>query len=82
MMVWLILSFIWAALLLFMIFFPKRWASIVEKENSFWVKKGIIKAKTAEKIAIFEKGKGLKILVGIGMLGFFLLVYLYTVLEI
>lgn len=72
MLVWLVFALLWAVWLTFVIFFPTQWAYIVEKENNFWVTKGLYKAKTAEKIARFEKGKGLKILIATGIVLFLL----------
>lgn len=68
----LILSLVGALWLAFMVFFPEKWTSFVEKENGFWVKKGLMKAERAEKITRFEGGKGFKIIVGIGVLFSFL----------
>ena len=57
---------IWFALV---VLFPIPWALIVEKENSYWVNKRVIKAATAEKIVRFEKGKGFKIVLGFALIG-------------
>ncbi len=58
------LSAVWLA---FMILCPAKWSSWVEAENRFWVRKGFLQAATAEKIASFEKGIWLKLLVAAGM---------------
>ena len=50
------------AWLAFMIISPSKWDAIVEKENGFWVKKGLLKNSTAEKFIEFESGKWLKLL--------------------
>jgi hypothetical protein len=39
---------------------PERWAKWVEKENSYWVRKGWVSAKTSESIQRWEKGPFLK----------------------
>ena len=56
---------IWFALV---VLFPIPWALIVEKENSYWANKGVIKAATADKIVRFEKGKGFKIVLGFALI--------------
>jgi hypothetical protein len=61
-----VILIIWFALV---VLFPIPWALIVEKENSYWVNKGVIKAATAEKIVRFEKGKGFKIVLGFALIG-------------
>ena len=50
----------------FMVQRPERWSSIVEKENAFWVSRGIVSASLAERIKRFERGRGQKILIGTG----------------
>jgi hypothetical protein len=50
----------------FMVRRPERWNSIVEKENAFWVSRGVVSASLAERIKSFERGRGQKILVGTG----------------
>ena len=57
---------IWFA---FVVLFPIPWALFVEKENSYWANKGLIKAKTAEKIARFEKGKWFKVILVFALIG-------------
>jgi hypothetical protein len=54
-------SIVW---LWFMIAKPERWSQIVDKENDFWVRKGIVPASFSEWFRRFEKGLRLKILVG------------------
>ena len=56
-----------SVLLVFIVIYPSKWASIVDKENSFWVKKGIFKESTAKRMAAFEKGKFLKIIIIFGI---------------
>jgi hypothetical protein len=56
-----IFSWLW---LWFMIARPKQWSSFVDKENDFWLKRGIVSASFSERSRRFEKGLGQKILVG------------------
>lgn len=56
-------SWLW---LWFMVRRPERWISIVERENAFWVSRGIVSASVAERLKNFERGRGQKILVGAG----------------
>ena len=69
-MVWIALSAIWATWLIFILLYPDKWSHVVDKETNFWVKKGIIKTAFAEKCASFEKGKGMKTFLSIGLIGF------------
>ena len=57
-----IASIIW---LWFMIFKPEQWSRLVDKENDFWVGKGIVSPSLSGWFRRFEKGLGQKILVGI-----------------
>jgi hypothetical protein len=61
-----VILIIWFALV---VLFPIPWALIVEKENSYWVNKGVITTATADKIVRFEKGKGFKIVLGFALIG-------------
>ena len=72
----LILFIAMTAFLIFIILFPERWASIVEKENMYWVEKGMLKAATAEKFVRFERSPMFKILVFMAMVGFMLMGWL------
>ena len=45
---------------------PKKWATWVDRENDFWVRKGILSVAFAERIKSCEKGL-LKILLGAGV---------------
>jgi hypothetical protein len=47
----------------FMVKKPARWGMMVDRENAFWVSKGIVSASFAEKFKRFEKGRGQKVLV-------------------
>ena len=62
--IFLIIGVVW---LMFMTLFPKQWGVIVEKENAFAVKKGLISESTAKKFIRIEKGIGLKIILTIAM---------------
>ena len=50
----------------FMMAKPEPWSRFVNRENDFWVSRGIISASLSERIRRFEKGRGQKILVGSG----------------
>jgi|SRR6516225_9062085 hypothetical protein len=52
----------------FMIRRRERWAAWVDRENDFWVRKGIISVTFAERLKRIEKGTPEKILVGAGAL--------------
>lgn len=54
-----VLSCLW---LCFITFYPKRWAALVDKENDFWVAKGVISTSRAEQIKKLEKGMLIKIM--------------------
>jgi hypothetical protein len=64
-------------LLGFIISQPGRWSDLVDKENDFWVGKGMVSAALAEKFRRFEKGPGQKILTALvslaGVIGFIVL---------
>lgn len=51
-------------LLWFMLRRAERWSAIVDKENVFWVSRGLVSASLAERIKRFEKGRGQQILTG------------------
>jgi len=71
----LLLSVIWAALLIFTILAPKKWHAFVLKENRFWRNRNFISESTLEKMVIFETGVWLKLLLFIGLIGFILIAY-------
>ena len=50
----------------YMIAKPEQWSRFVDKENDFWLKRGIVSASFSARSRRFEKGLGQKILVGIG----------------
>jgi len=63
--------------LCFMIVDPDKWSDFVDKEYTFWVRRGICTPSFAEKFKRFEKGLGMKILIGSGAsLGFVGLLYI------
>jgi hypothetical protein len=55
-------------LLWFMVTRPARWSQFVDRENDFWVGKGLVSAQSAERFRRFEKGPGQKILVALSSL--------------
>lgn len=63
-----LLAVISVAWLWFMIKYPARWAQLVDKENDYWVGKGLISAAAADWFRRFEKGMGQKILVALAVL--------------
>ncbi len=68
MIVSIVISIIGVLWLGFMMSFPEKWNNFVDKENGFWIKKGLVTESTAEKFARFEKGLVLKIIIIIGVL--------------
>jgi len=68
-------------LLGFIITQPGRWSELVDRENDFWVGKGVVSAEKAEKFRRFEKGPGQKILTALvslaGLIGFIVLAFLF-----
>lgn len=54
-----ILSCLW---LLFMIFLPRQWSSLVDRENEFWVRKKLISPAHGEKVKRLEKGMAAKVM--------------------
>jgi hypothetical protein len=63
-----VLTVISLAWLWFMVNRPERWSQLVDKENDFWVGKGMVSASKAEWFRRFEKGFGQKVLVAIAAL--------------
>jgi hypothetical protein len=43
---------------------PGQWAALVDKENAFWVRRGIISEAFAEKCKRLEKGPVQKVMIG------------------
>jgi hypothetical protein len=76
-----VFSALWAIFLAFMILAPNKWASIVDKENNFWSTKGIITPEFATKCARFEKGKLFKIILGIELIAFLILLALFHYIK-
>jgi hypothetical protein len=64
-------------LLGFIINQPGKWSDLVDKENDFWLGKGMVSAALAEKFRRFEKGPGQKIFTALvslaGIVGFIVL---------
>ena len=56
------LAVILAGWLLFILFFPARWAAIVDGENAFWTKKGVIGNPRSETFKRLEKGLVFKVI--------------------
>lgn len=78
MTVWLSFALILVIWLSLVVLFPIPWEFLVDKENRFWVDKGILKAETADKLARFEKGSGFKILLFIGLAGSVLCIWMLS----
>lgn len=71
----IILTLLWTAWLAFMLLAPKKWSSIVQKENDFWVNRKIIKPALAAKCINLETGIFLKIIAGLGLVTFLALIF-------
>jgi hypothetical protein len=71
-----VISFLW---LWFIVTRPARWSQLVDKENDFWVGKGLVSAPASAWFRRFEKGPGQKLLVGLvgllAALGFIVLAF-------
>jgi hypothetical protein len=69
-------------LLGFIIAQPGKWSELVDKENDFWVAKGLVSPAKSEKFRRFEKGPGQKILTAVvclaGVIGFIVLALLFS----
>jgi len=78
MTIWLSFALILVIWLSIVVLFPIQWEFLVDKENSFWVNKGILKAETADKLAHFEKGSGFRILLLIGLAGSALCIWILS----
>jgi hypothetical protein len=50
----------------FMIARPEQWGRLVDKENDFWLRLGILPQWLIQHTRRFEKGRGQRILVGCG----------------
>lgn len=48
----------------FMIARPQQWSRLVDKENDFFLRLGLVSASLSERARRFEKGLGAKMLVG------------------
>ncbi len=51
--------FLWFTLVI-----PHRWHALVDRENAFWVRTGLVPEKWAAECKAFERGLPLKIIVG------------------
>ena len=47
---------------------PGKWAAWVDRENDYWVRKGLISDTFAEAMKRIEKGRPLKVVLGAGAL--------------
>ncbi|MFT6907477.1 MAG: hypothetical protein ACJAS1_004159 [Oleiphilaceae bacterium] len=70
MTIWILLSVIWAALLLFTIVAPQKWHVIVLKENNFWLNNKLISESLIAKMIKFETGLLFKFHLFIVLVGF------------
>jgi hypothetical protein len=57
-----LVSLVW---LWFILARPSRWSELVDKENDFWVGKGVLPSAMADWIRRFEKGPAQKFFVGL-----------------
>jgi len=57
-----LVSLVW---LWFILARPGQWSELVDKENDFWVGKGVLPSTLADRIRRFEKGPAQKFLVGL-----------------
>lgn len=58
---------------------PQQWNTFVDKENDFWISKGMLSPTIGSNIKQFEKGLGMKVLVAIAALIGSVLCYLLWV---
>jgi hypothetical protein len=65
---WLAWGSLSLAALIFILARPKTWASWIEKENSFWVRRGRFSSVFAEKMKKLETGTTMKLLLGANVL--------------
>lgn len=65
-MINLIIGIIAATFAAFLFFAPKQWEALVDKENEFWVKRGLLNPKLADMSKRIEKSIVFKIIVGFG----------------
>lgn len=43
---------------------PDRWSRLVDRDNAFWARRGVVSPANAERIGRIEKGKFQKVMVG------------------
>lgn len=61
---------------------PEQWSRFVDRENDFWVKRGMLPASLVDRFRRFEKGPGQKILIGSGaMLGVTVLIVIHLLIR-
>ena len=77
-----VLTVMWSFLLAMMIRHRLKWGRIVDRENEFWVRKGVLSRSTGERIKRFEKGLGLKILVVLNLIGFLALFIIELIIRL
>jgi hypothetical protein len=57
----------WAAWLRFMLVMPRRWSTIIEWENSLWIRAGLLPESWAARLKAMETGTTLKVIVVLGI---------------
>ena len=66
----------WLALI---VFFPRKWAALVDKEYNFWMRRGIMEESSGDRLRNFDKSRSLVIIVAALFVFFvFLTVFLFT----
>lgn len=65
--------------LVILIRFPRKWAALVDRENDFWIRKGVVKDSTSGWFRRLEKGRFLVVCV---WALFLLLLFLTTFLFV
>jgi len=65
--------------LVILIRFPHKWADLVDKENDFWIRRGVVKKSTSGWVRRLEKGRFLVVCV---WALFILLLFLTTFLIV
>ena len=65
--------------LVVLIRFPRKWAALVDRENDFWIRRGVVKESTSGWVRRLEKGRFLVVCVWVL---FVLLLFLTTFLIV
>ena len=66
----------WLALI---VFFPRKWAALVDKEYNFWMRRGIMEESSGDRLRNFDKSRSLVVIVAALFVFFvFLTVFLFT----